>query len=234
MTTKHLNKGSHSLQGTIAGLEVDGVGIASLDDWQGTKLEETAFKLLPSARSVVVVAMAIYPEVMAHATKNKKVGEAAMKDLVESHVDFLNDQLNEAVYRVAKASHQSGLQAMPLPAKGLPADSRLLTAVFSYKHAAQAAWLGKIGRSSLLVTPEWGPRVRLACCLSEAFLEPTPAKAVPDCRGCRLCIEKCPSEALTRPQDDEPYRLNKFACNSYRSGGYCFECIRLCPAGRQN
>ncbi len=47
------------LQDFISKLDVDAVGIASLADWKETRLEETALKLLPQARSVVVFAMEI-------------------------------------------------------------------------------------------------------------------------------------------------------------------------------
>ncbi|TES88139.1 MAG: hypothetical protein E3J93_03780, partial [Dehalococcoidia bacterium] len=45
-------------------LDADMVGVAVLDDWKGTRLEETALRLLPQAKSVVVLAMEIYPEVL--------------------------------------------------------------------------------------------------------------------------------------------------------------------------
>ena len=41
----------------ISKLDVDAVGIVSLAEWKGTKLEETALRLLPQAHSVVVLAM---------------------------------------------------------------------------------------------------------------------------------------------------------------------------------
>ena len=50
-------------QDLIPELDVNAVGVVSLAEWKGTKLEETALKLLPQAHSVVVLAMEIYPEV---------------------------------------------------------------------------------------------------------------------------------------------------------------------------
>jgi len=77
-------------------------------------------------------------------------------------MDFINGRLTKAAYDVAKVSRRNGLKSLPLSAAGCPTDAIFLQAVFSYKHAAQAAGLGYVGRSSLLVTPDFGPRVRLA------------------------------------------------------------------------
>jgi len=229
---KETSTATTELQNLISKLEVDAVGIASLDEWKGTKLEETALRLLPEARSVVVVAMEVYREILDHASVGKKVDGAPMRDLLERHAEFLAGQLIKAVYDVAKATHRMELKALPLPAIGCPLDRRFLKAVFSYKHAAQAAGLGTISRHSLLITTDFGPRVRLSCCLTEAVLKPTTTKIIYECGGCHICIENCPAGALANPQGDEPYRINKFACSSFRAISGCSECMRLCPAGR--
>lgn len=229
---KDAKQASVDLQGFISRLEVDTVGIASLDDWKGTKLEETALKLLPSARSVVVLAMEVFPEILEHLSIGKRIDHAPMRDLLQSHAEYLNSRLTKAAYDVAKALHRTRLKAFPLAARGLPLDFRRFTSVFSYKHAAQAAGMGNIGRHSLLITPDFGPRVRLSGCLTEAVLKPTTPGKLWECGQCHICIDNCPAGALENPQGDEPYRINKFACNAFRAGDYCSECLRLCPASR--
>ncbi len=216
----------------ISKLDVDAVGIGNLAQWKGTKLEETALRLLPETHSVVVFAMEIYPEILTLASPERVMGVASTSDLMACNGDFLNGRLTKASYDVAKASRSSGLKALPLPAAGCPLDTRFLKAVFSYKHAAQAAGLGKIGWHSLLITPNVGPRVRLSCCLTEAVLEPTNTEMTIECDSCGgICLNNCPAGALAKPQDGELYAINKFACNSFRNAsGGCVECMRLCPA----
>ncbi|MFC2066921.1 hypothetical protein ACFLUO_07765 [Chloroflexota bacterium] len=229
---KDISKASAELQDFISRLDVDAVGVASLDEWKGTKLEETALKLLPTARSVVVMAMEIYPEILDHASPVKVLGQASLNDLLDRNADFLGGRLTKAAYDVAKASHRYGLKALPVPAAGCPYDSRFMEAVFSYKHAGQAAGLGYIGRSSLLITPDFGSRVRLSTCLTEAVLKPKKIEVADVCSSCNICIDNCPAGALSEPQAGEPYVINKFACSSFRSAsGGCSECMRLCPAG---
>ena len=217
----------------ISKLDVDVVGVASLDDQKSSKLAEIANRLLPEARSLVVFAMETYTEVLRLHRPGRTMGAASLNELLTLHNDYLAGRLNRAVYDVVRASRRNGLKALPLPAAGCPTDGRFLEAIISYKHAAQAAGLGYIGKSSLLVTPEFGPRVRLACCLTEAELEPTDNKVPPvtECQSCSICIDNCPSGALAQPKAGEPCAINRFACASFlNASGGCCECLRLCPA----
>jgi epoxyqueuosine reductase len=138
--------------------------------------------------------------------------------------------LTGAVYNIARASRKAGLKALPLPGQGPAVDGRFLEAVISYKHAAEAAGLGNIGMSSLLVTQKYGPRVQLALCLTEAVLKSTAGEPQSNCQYCNVCIGKCPAHAIDRPKDGEAYALNKYACRTYVEGsGGCSECMRVCP-----
>lgn len=222
-----------AVQDSLPKLDVDLASIVALSHAKGSRIEKAALDLLPAARSVVVVAMRIYSEVLDHARSQKTAGAASFNDMLDRHMEYLGGRTTKAAYDVARVSHSHGLKALPLPSVGCPIDARFLTAVFSYKHAGLMSGLGYIGRSSLLVTPGHGPRVRLACCLTEAVLEPTSASTPDACDGCHICIENCPAGALSAPQPGEAYALNKFACSAFRSAaGGCAECMRLCPAGR--
>ncbi len=222
-----------SVQSTLSGLEVDVWGVASVADLRDERLRAQVVGLLPGARSVVTLAMEIYPEVLDHSSPGKGMGEGSARDLLVPHMDFLNGRLAKAAYDLARASRSHGFKALPMPGANCPTDQRYLAAVLSYKHAAAAAGLGTLGRHSLLVTPEFGPRVRLACVLTEAELKLVPRLPESLCDGCNQCIAACPARALSEPEDGEPYRINKFACSVFRSGaGPCSECMRVCPQGR--
>jgi epoxyqueuosine reductase len=65
------------------------------------------------------------------------------------------------------------------------------------KDAAHLAGLGVIGKNNLLVTPEFGTRVRLRGIFMEAELEPTGPIDFDPCHGCdRPCHRSCPREAF--------------------------------------
>jgi len=215
------------------GLDADMIGAVVLDDWKGTRLEETALRLLPQAKSVLVLAMEIYPEVLDLSSPERITGAASLNDLLDRHAEYISGRLTKAAYDIAKAFHQSGRKALPLPAAGCPTDGRFQEAVFSYKHAGEAAGLGKMGWHSLLITPAFGPRARLACCLTEAELEPTDTDFTVECASCGICLEICPAKALSEPKAGEQYAINKYACCAFRgAAGGCSECMRLCPRGR--
>jgi epoxyqueuosine reductase len=65
------------------------------------------------------------------------------------------------------------------------------------KDAAHLAGLGVIGRNNLLVTPEFGTRVRLRGIFIEAELEPTGPIDFDPCTGCDMpCHRACPRDAF--------------------------------------
>ena len=226
-----LAKASTGVQEILSKLDVDLVGVARLRDLKGTRLEESALKLLPSTHSIVVLGMQIYPEFLDLTSPERIMGEASLYDLFNHHIDYLAGRLNNAAYDVANASRAAGLSALPLPSRNVPTDLRTLQSIISYKHAADYAGLGQIGMSSLLVTHEYGSRVRLALCLTEASLKSTANNDPRACRYCNVCIAKCPAHALDWPKNGETYVINKFACQAYiNASGGCSECMRLCPA----
>ena len=223
---------ANALQDLISKQDVSVVGIASLAEWKGTKLEESALSVLPSARSVVVFANELFREVLDLTKPERMMGAASLNDLYTSHADFINGRLTKTSYDAARAFRSVGLKALPFPSRGCPLDARFLEAVISYKHAGQAAGLGMIGWSGLLITPGLGPRFRLSVCITEAELQPTSAVNMTfDCDKCRLCIEHCPSNAIREPKSGEQYAVDKFACGTFlHASGLCAECMRVCPA----
>ena len=67
------------------------------------------------------------------------------------------------------------------------------------KDAAVMAGLGCIGRNNLLITPQFGPRVRLRAIVLSAALPPTGPADFDPCRGCDApCISHCPQGAFSK------------------------------------
>ena len=65
------------------------------------------------------------------------------------------------------------------------------------KDAAVLAGLGVIGKNNLLVTPQYGTRVRLRGMFIEATLEPTGPSTFDPCNGCDMpCRRSCPTDAF--------------------------------------
>lgn len=65
------------------------------------------------------------------------------------------------------------------------------------KDAAVMAGLGCIGKSNILVTPEFGPRVRLRAMLLETEIAPTGPIDFDPCENCdQFCRQACPQRAF--------------------------------------
>jgi hypothetical protein len=85
----------------------------------------------------------------------------------------------------------SGLPLAPSAGGRVP-GRRARYAFFSDRHPAVATGLGAFGLNNLLLTPEYGPRVRLESMITTAELVPDPLCERPACLGadaCGLCLE---------------------------------------------
>jgi epoxyqueuosine reductase len=209
-------------------LDVELMGVASVGEGSPKELREKATALLPSVRSVVVLGKEIYREVVSLLRPGKEAGEAEGGELLAGHTDYLSGRLNRAVHELAGFFRGRGYRTLPLTSV-IPTDQRFLTALFSFKHAAHLAGLGTIGHHSMLITPEFGPRVRLACVLTEASVEPSPAAVEEYCVNCEACIRACPARAIEVPGPGKVYSINGFACRAYRQAGLaCGVCLKVC------
>jgi len=108
------------------------------------------------------------------------------------------------------------------------------------------AGLGELARNGLLITPKFGPRVRLAKVFTDMPLLPDrPIKfGVWDfCLKCEKCADKCPSKSIAYGEPtDKPnnisnrggllrWPINAETCLAFwaKNGTDCANCIRTCP-----
>jgi epoxyqueuosine reductase len=220
--------GQDFLQQMKKKLEVDLMGVASVETSE--ELKERASIFLPTVHSVLVLGKETYQEVVALLGPSKGAGEAEPGEVFAVHADYVGGRLSRAIHELADLFHGQGYRSVPLPAAvGFITDQRFLASLFSYKHAAELAGLGTIGRHSLLITPGFGPRIRLACLLTEAALEPSPIAHKDYCKNCDACIRVCPAQAIRTPEAGQAYAMNRFACRAYRQAGLvCSVCMKVC------
>jgi epoxyqueuosine reductase len=119
-----------------------------------------------------------------------------------------------------------------------------LYSLFNHKMAATSAGLGWIGKNGLLISTDYGPRLSLATVLTDAPLSADDPMEHSLCGDCTLCVEYCPSQAITGSEWSrsapfvELVRLD--ACRSHKktkrpTNGKpnCGLCINICPYGRK-
>ena len=84
-----------------------------------------------------------------------------------------------------------------------------LTTKLPMKTAAIACGLGQSGKNTLLVNPEYGPRLGLMAILTSAELDIDEPFTDNLCGDCTRCIDACPTQALT------PYHIDIRRCLTY-------------------
>ena len=111
------------------------------------------------------------------------------------------------------------------------------------------AGLGEYGRNQMVITPEFGPRVRFSKIFTNMPLEmsiPSPKGAREFCDICTKCADACPPKALPYgpPKAEQPNSstikgVKKWSANCEKCFGYwaamgtdCAICMRVCPFNR--
>jgi len=113
----------------------------------------------------------------------------------------VNRLLNEIAGRTADSIASLGYHADPFPATVVdssPGDEfeRTLSVAFQHKTAGTRAGLGWIGKSALLITSQYGPRVRLATVFTDMPLDVGTPVTAGRCGDCRACLVACPAGAI--------------------------------------
>jgi epoxyqueuosine reductase len=205
----------------------------SLDDrhqalslWDGTALMPWP----EQPRSVLVLAMhhpASEPALDWWQGNNTE-GNRRLRALSESLKGWLRDEHN--------------LGALPLPYHARRGGLFL-------KDAAVLAGLGIVGRNNLLLTPAWGPQVRLRCMLIQGDLQPTgPLAGFSPCETCDApCQDACPQGAFQQgvyAREHCTIQMDLDQANARPEGArdemgrkrlvtkYCRACELACPIGR--
>lgn len=130
-----------------------------------------------------------------------------------------------------------------IPDQGQKSQKELV-APFSLKYSAVHAGIGWIGKNDVLITKEYGPRVRLSAILIDydfPLNDPIKISKCPD--NCLICVKACPHNALTGNKWEINLKrediINYNLCNEKRGlfngtldrKHFCGYCIVSCPIG---
>jgi epoxyqueuosine reductase QueG len=152
--------------------------------------------------------------------------------------NIINRRLDLLASSLSSLIQSEGYSALPLPASERYDDERIC-AVMSHKLAAHLAGHGWIGKSCLLITPKFGPRVRWITILTDAPLEITGSPLDEHCGECTDCVDICPVSAFTgvpfSEEDPREVRYDAAKCEQYLNSGeewsVCGMCVYICPHG---
>jgi len=211
-------------------------GVASAEDLNDAPQGHRPKDIVPSAKSVIVLGMKMLDAQTDILPANGDFfGAPPRQDMFRGHNTFISQELDRAGYAIARVLEKKGFKAYHQMAFTGGTDRRYLTGLLSLKHIATKAGLGVLGRHGLLITPQYGPRVRLTAIVTDAELRSDLPINRDFCRDCETpCISLCPANALIKPRHDSPYEINKFACRQYLSTRpTCSVCLKVCPIGSQ-
>ena len=154
--------------------------------------------VLPSARSVIVLAT-VYNSPQPYSTAQQDPARAAIARyawgddyhvVIEERMKRLVESLREVA---GEFEHRAYVDTGPIQER-----------VF-----AQYAGLGWIGKNTCLINQKLGSWIFLSAIVSDLALEPD-TRALDRCGRCTLCIDSCPTGAITAP-----YQLDARRCISY-------------------
>ncbi len=165
-----------------------------------------------------------------------KISEGVLKTIKDSptliykqHYKTVNWLLDQSAYHLVRFIEEKGYNALAIPASQT-VDWQNQKGHISHKILAVESGLGYIGKSGLLVNPQYGARVRYVSVLTDLEFEPD-KKIIGDCGNCKKCINACPARAISEQGVDLKKcfaKLKEFARMPGIGQYICGVCVKVC------
>jgi epoxyqueuosine reductase QueG len=221
--------------GKCTELDIPLVGFASAKNWDMPPFEPWVpqqFRpqaIWPEVKSVIVIGIPV----------NLPIIETAPSIWYHELYRTVNTLLDTNAFRIATFLNDQNFPSVNLPRDGYGSITVLKekpVAFFSHRHAAFLAGLGTFGINNMLLTPQFGPRVRFTSIFTTAQISPDPVMEENLCVKCMRCVNACPVKAIKGA--DYPDGLsNKITCATRSEALHkrfispCGLCIKVCPVG---
>ena len=212
----------------------DLVGFAPVERWAREKevpADHWPQTLFPPAKTVIVIGISVPLPVV----------ETTPSILHKEAYDTTNRQLDSLALSLVRHLNAQGHASHFFSRDGfgsLGAIKEKPGIAFSHIPAARYAGLGTVGLSNLILTPEFGSRVRFVSVFTAASI---PADAVIEkdlCIQCGTCARLCPVNAIIPEEGKIPGKFDREAClerhiELTRKKRYpCGICTKVCPVGK--
>ena len=209
---------SAKVKKTAKACGADLVGIASMDRFEGAPKQMDPRYIFPDAKAMIVMGFRILRGTLRGIEEGTFF--IAYSGMGHAGINFVQQPV--VLWNFCKILEDEGYEAVPLPNNFLwtntsnsghrgtktgamtdrsrpPGPGKPAPDVFVHlRIAAVAAGLGEIGWSKMFLSPEFGPRQRLACVLTDAPLEPDPLFEGGVCDRCMLCVKECSGGCIPR------------------------------------
>ncbi len=188
--------------------------------------------IYPDAKTVIVIGLPVPLPII----------ETAPSIYYHELYNTINNLLDQKAYEIANYLTSKGYPSISLPRDAYSNIDELIKkpfAFFSHKHAAYLAGLGSFGQHNVLLTPQYGPRVRFTSIFTTAKIKPTPIKNIDYCIHCNQCAQYCPVGALPTKNTSNEFiqPVDKILCAEHskelriKNIAPCGICIKNCPVG---
>jgi len=190
----------------------DLVGITSLDRFEGAPKQMDPRYIMPEAKSMIVMGF----RVMRGSLRGIEEGTFFSNYSAMGYGGLTYMYIPQTVINLCKVIEDEGYEAIPLGHqsdwRGIDNDGNIRQnyskpvregypqpdIMLHLRICAYLAGLGEIGYSKMLLTPEFGPRLRIGVVLTELELEPDPIYDGPKlCNKCMACVRECPGHAIS-------------------------------------
>lgn len=215
-----------TIKGLAYQLGADVCGIGSIDRFEDAPEGFSPLDLFDKCKSVIAVGIAL----------PKALYEVRPRLLYSHFNSQICSILDALELKLAKALEERfNCLAVPVPCDApneyWESDSKTAKGLISMRHTAVLCGLGSIGKSALLINPEYGNRLTIGAVLTD--LELASDEMQPDLclAGCSKCVDNCPAKAISDK------RVNQMLCRMNTFGktarGFdtvdCNKCRTICP-----
>ena len=204
----------------------DVCGISGIERFADAPEGFSPTDIFPACKSVIVFGIALPKGLM----------EVPSRLVYGRFNYYLEHETDAIALHCAKLIEKDfGALAVPMPSDSPYEywDAETLTGrgLISMKHAAVNAGLGRLGKNTLLINPEYGNQLVLGAVLTELEIEQDELCGEICISGCRKCIDGCPANAISADG------INQLLCRQNTYGktarGFdtvdCNKCRRNCP-----
>ncbi len=219
-----------------ADLDIPLVGFAPAGRWDEPQFEPWVpeeFRpesIIPGTKTVIVIGLPVFLPVI----------ETSPSIYYHELYKTINGLLDSNAYRISLFLNNKGFPSVPVPRDGYGSLGVLKqnpVVFFSHRHAAYLAGLGTFGINNIILTKEFGPRVRFASIFTNVEIPPDPVMHESLCTRCMKCVGICPVGALN--ENDYPEGITDKNLCIARSEALlkqhispCGFCIKVCPVGQ--
>lgn len=201
---------SQDIKAAAKRMGADIVGIGSIDRWNTAPIQMDPKQIMPKAKSIICLGFRVMRgslrgiEEGTYFSNYSAMGYGGITYLyMPMTIINLSKMIEDAGYEAVPMGHQSDWRnidnqgfmrdvSRPVaPGKAAP------DVMINLRIAGFLCGVGEIGYSKMLLTPKFGPRVRVGIIITELELEPDPIMEPGTlCNRCMACVRECPGGCI--------------------------------------